>query len=53
MEYNFPLDQKWTSNTETFSTYSKNIRRVCNVWFLLNPKGQSNYNLGIKRGVPE
>ena len=38
MEYNFS-DQKWTSNTEIFSTYAKTSEGFVMSGFLLNPKG--------------
>ena len=47
MEYNFS-DQKWTSNTEIFSTYAKTSEGFVMSGFLLNPKGQSNYNSALR-----
>ena len=49
MEYNFS-DQKWTSNTEIFSTYAKTSEGFVMSGFLLNPKGQSNYNSALREG---
>lgn len=49
MEYNFS-DQKRTSNTEIFSTYAKTSEGFVMSGFLLNPKGQSNYNSALREG---
>lgn len=49
MKYDFS-DQTWSTNKEIFSTYSKTSGGFVMSGFLVNPKGQKDYNTALREG---
>lgn len=49
MAYNFS-NQTWSTNKEVYSTYSKTTDGFVMSGFLVNPKGQKDYNTALREG---
>lgn len=49
MAYNFS-NQRWSTNKEVFSTYAKTTEGFVMSGYLLNPKGQADYNSALREG---
>lgn len=49
MAYDFS-NQRWSTNKEIYSTYSKATNGFVMSGYLINPKGQQNYNTALREG---
>lgn len=47
--YSF-ADQKWSVNTEIYSTYTKDSNGFASSGYLMNPKTQNDYKLALREG---